>query len=301
MKIETLIVIPIVVLVFSVMIPFYQVQEDSNTLDVVFIDGQSNAAPYPTTIDLSVMNEELPAPTHNIYYYGTSSSVIYYPGNSWNDYGIYPAYKDGSYVVGSLDGPLAYYLSEKQGRDTLVINLAVSGSKVSELIPGQTKGDWGISVINHAMKEIKGYDHINIIGWIWGQGEWDATTDVDDYKTDFLKIDKYFKSIGAKECWIVKTRGNGNAVISQNELIEEYPNIHMGTDITDTFTQANGLLVDSVHYSQAGRILVAESLSETIPIKSFDSVISTIVDFIPILIAVGILLAIVYWIFTKKG
>ena len=299
--IATILATVIAIVIVVALIP--ELDNDSNSIDVIIIDGQSNAAPYPGTTNLELVDQELGAPTHNIYYYGSPDSQPTWPEHYWKSYDVYPIYKDGAYVIGSLDGPLAYYLSEKQGHDVLVINSAVSGSKISELIPGNPKGDWGIELIENALNKLSGYRYVNIIGWVWAQGEWDSTTDIDEYKSDFLKLDNYFDSIGAYQCYIIKTKEHwGNAVIAQRELVEEYPDIHMATEITESFTRENGMLLDGAgHYTQQARILVADSVADYIPIKEYPwSDLKPLIDIIPLLLVAVIIFAVsIYAVYHK--
>lgn len=259
----------VVIILVAAFTPIFYVYDGDETIDVFIIDGQSNAA-YKNengSVDLDVVNESLGTPSYDLYYYGNSTRPTMY-SDSDTDYAIRDIYTEGSYVVGGLVAPFAYYISEAQHRDILVLDVGISAQSITNLIPGSTGGDWKIGVITAALNSISGYDHINMLGWAWLQGESDKTMAIDTYIQYFDDLEDYYASIGCKNCYIVKTRyiAGGNATIAQNSLIASNPSIHMGTDITDTFTGTDYML-DGLHYSQAARIIIAEEVTKVIPVQ----------------------------------
>ena len=262
--------IAVAVVMLGAFAPSMYITSDGNILDVFIIDGQSNAA-YSNvdgSVDLNLVNAELKAPSHDLYYYGT----VHRPAMNHDtdvNYGIHRIY-DGSYKVGGLVAPFAYYLSELQGRDILVLDVGISAQSIANLVPGSSGGDWKMAIIADALNEVSGYEKINMLGWTWLQGESDTTMPVDDYIAYFKELQKYYSSIGAKECFIVKTRAQygGNATLAQDYLIDHDPFVVLGTDVTETFT-GTPYMLDNLHYSQAARIIISDKVAEVIPIDHF--------------------------------
>lgn len=277
------------VLIIAVLIPVItavSAPPSDNVLEVVFIDGQSNGA-YSNvagSVDISLVNSELSEPATNLFYFGTSVPTSGYA--SVNDCAIHPMYVDGEYTIGGLDAPLAYYLSEKTEKDVLVINISISAQSITNLVPGSTGGDWGISVVDKALSMITGYDSIKMVGWFWLQGESDKNMSVSTYENYFLKLDRYFNSIKAYDCYIIPVRESvgGNAHIAQINLINSYRTIHDATEIQNDFTLENGLLLDNLHYSQEARILLMEASVNSMNFNEVNPYNYVILGIIPILI-----------------
>lgn len=296
--------IAVVVILIGSLVPLYDLQSDSETLDVFIIDGQSNAAYLNETgsVDLDVVNSTLGTPDHDLYYYGNSTRPTMF-SDSDTDYQIRSIYSSGEYVVGGLVAPFAYYLSESQGRDILVLDVGISAQSITNLVPGSTGGDWKVDVIADALDAVSGYDHINMIGWTWLQGESDTSMAVSTYKSYFLDLEDYYKSIGCPNCYIVKTRDayGGNATIAQTQLIASNAYIHLGTDMTEEFTGTD-YMIDNLHYTQAARILIAEAVSEVIPVKSYgdwDSV-NPLMAAIPMVLIIAVLLVAVSFVRSRE-
>lgn len=287
----------VIIVLITAFTPLFHVQSDNETLDVFIIDGQSNAA-YKNengSVDLTTVNADLGTPSNKLYYYGNSTRPTMYNESDTN-YAIRSIYTNGSYVVGGLVAPFAYYLSESQDRDILILDVGISAQSISNLVPGSTGGDWKINIISDALDSITGYDHINMLGWAWLQGESDRTMAVATYTGYFNELESYYASIKCPNCYIVKTRESvgGNATIAQAQLIASNPNVHLGTDITDTFTGTSYML-DNLHYSQAARILIAESVTEVIPIEHYgnNNTINTILGIIPIIIVCAVIVGLI--------
>lgn len=270
-------------------------EHPGNTLDVIVIDGQSNAAYYTGTNRVNPNLIDLPIPHNKLMYYGTENAPNDFLTPEDSD-GIYEMNRDGRWIIGGIEPTLAYYYSERSGNDVLTINIARGAQSITALSPPD--GEYwilGAQAISDALSMVSGYTTVNMIGWVMLQGESDKNMAIDTYKENFLNLADYFDSIGANQCYIVKTRDyyGGNATIAQDQLVQEYDNIHMATTITDTFTEANGDLVngDPIHYSQRGRNIVGEAVGEYIPVYSPPG--SEIISIIPVVIVAAILLAIV--------
>lgn len=300
-----IVAVAVSVIILAAFAPAFYIPSDGETLDVFIIDGQSNAAyaNQPGSVDLDVVNASLGEPDHELYYYGNSIRPTMYNESNTN-YAIHQIYSDGEYKVGGLVAPFAYYLSESQDRDILVLDVGISAQSISNLVPGSTGGDWKVGIIAAALDAISGYDHVNMIGWTWLQGESDTTMAVSTYKSYFLDLESYYSSIDCPNCYIVKTRQayGGNATIAQDQLIASNPSIHLGTDITDTFTGTSYML-DDLHYNQAARILISESVTESIPVVhygDYGASINPLLAAIPAIIISAIILGVVAMVFRAK-
>lgn len=295
-------VVTILIASFS---PYFHVPDDEDTIDVLIIDGQSNAA-YQTvagTVNIGVVNATLGAPSHDAFYYGNSSRPTWY-GEADTDYGIHTIYSDnGYYKVGGLVAPFGYYLTQKQDRDVLVIDVGISGQSISNLVPGSVGGNWKIDVIKGALDSITGYDNVNLLGWVWLQGEADTEMQISTYKSYFNDLEEWYSSIGCPNCYIVKTREitGGNATIAQSEIIASDPNVYLGTDITDSFTGTDYML-DNWHYSQAARIIIAEAVTETIPVKSYGDydAINNILGVVPVILIIALVMGVAALMILKR-
>lgn len=286
------IIVVISVLLVSMLSPLFVAicSPPGEMLDVVIIDGQSNGA-YSNvggSVDVSLVNNELSEPSHNIYYFGTASASTS-NGMNINSCAIHKIYDNG-YIIGGLEAPLAYYLSEKTGHDVLVLNVSVSAQSITNLIPTSSYGQWGQTVIDKALSLVKDdYDEINMIGWLWLQGESDKNMQVSTYESYFMSLKQYFNSVGAHDSYIIPVRESvgGNAHTAQMNLIHDYPTIHLATEIQNDFTIANGMLLDNLHYSQEARILLMEASVSSISVPdSIDSKYYLLMGLIPMLILI---------------
>lgn len=300
-----------IILVGSVVYPIIEdFNTDSKTIDVLIIDGQSNAEYGDNYVcDPEVLNAEYQkAPAHNVYYYGTSAApcnkwdwVTKYD-ESWAAFHIHNAYdlKTHKWKIGGYEPILGNTISEKSGNDVLVINMAIGARAIDDLLPGGSDGYYSWGVLDHALKQIKkNYDNINMAGVLWIQGESDKDTPVNDYKASFLQLMAAFDQYGANQFYLVHTRDyyGGNSNIAQNELAAQYSNVHMTTKITESFTQENGMLASNadIHYSQKGRDAIAFAIRDQIiiPESHDNNVLPTLIFVIPtmliVLIAVFVL------------
>lgn len=278
------------VLLITLVYPMVNDPDDaSNTLDVIIIEGQSNAE-Y-NTHRCNPYQVDLPVPTQRLMYYGNESEANSYPGTSST--GVYEMNRDGSWKIGGLEPALAYYYSLHTNNPVLTINVARGGMSISWLSAEAEGLGYAKEVIDAALSNIHGY-HVRMAGWVMAQGEADKNMDVDVYKEYFLELRDYYKSIGADECYLIKTRDfyGGNSVIAQEELCEEYEDIHMATTITDTFTDDSGYVYpqDPIHYTQVGRNVVGESVADYMSdfIPNYNSY--ELLKVVPIIIAVAIIL-----------
>lgn len=280
------------IIIISVLVPSISGEYEPAELDVIIIDGQSNAEYSTNVARTNAGLIDLPAPEHKLLYYGTANYAEHYPG--FDDAKILDMNRHDQWMIGGLEPYLAYKYSERSGHDVLTINVAKGAVSISWLAPSGTGGEYAAEVIDEALSQISGYRYVNMIGWVMLQGEHDKTMAVDTYKTYFLELADYFSSIGATQCYIGATREyyGGNATIAQKELSEEYANIHLTTEISETFTEANGMLVpdDPIHYSQQGRNVMGTELAKGMRLMDHSNTID-LMNIIPIVLVVGLLLS----------
>lgn len=296
------------IIVIVAMIPAIQIDHaDSDYIDVVIIDGQSNAlySQYSSRVNPDVVNEYLDVPDKKAYYFGDSYGSISYGtynnlsyDTTLDSYGIHEMYSGDLWTIGGLEPGIASGLIEKNHRDVLVINVAVGAAPISWLI---TDG-WSIAsdVIDTATEQImEMYPGINKIGWIMVQGEADGRTPVSVYESRFLTLMGKFTNLGYEHCYSALPReGSENSRLAQIELAQKNRDLSI-TGIADTFTIDNGLLwTDNVHYTQKGRLVLSESLMEMVPGTSdMMESLATIISVVPVILIAGLVLSIV--IYTK--
>lgn len=311
MKINEVVgIVVALVLIVTLLIPFSVVKNDTDTLNVIVIDGQSNGA-YWSVCDPEVVQRDYDeVPKHNLYYYGTDTTpIIYDNGNydeSYKSYDIHSIWDDG-WKIGGYEPILANELSNRSNRDTLVINVAIPGFSVANLEPTGVGGIFGFNAIEDALSKINGYDHINFVGWIWIQGEADKLTPVNAYKYGFQNIENKFSELDFKNCYVVGVRDSygGNSQIALTEIAETDPNVKFVTDIAETFTEENGLLSsgDPIHFSQEGRDVIAKILGDEIPIRSNGEtpvIISNLIGVIPIFVIIGLIVTLVAVLIVRQ-
>ncbi len=135
----------VISLVSCGIIQMYSFEE--NALDVLVIDGQSNAAYWNSFSNVEVNEEYVSsAPQHNLYYYGSEyHPIVYEECYSVTDYGLYPMYDENNkWRIGGYEPILASIISEKLNHDLLIINVAVGAKSIAWLCP--TGGGGGITL-----------------------------------------------------------------------------------------------------------------------------------------------------------
>lgn len=298
-------------LIMVVLIPFTNIKSDNSTLDVIIIDGQSNGAYSRYCLPEVVQEDYLEIPTHNLYYYGTEQYPIgYYAGDydkTFSSYSIYPIW-DGSWHIGGYEPILANELSKRSNHDVLVINISIGGASISELEPNTYGGTYGFNAISDALTKVNGYNTINMVGWIWIQGESNKNTPIDLYEIGFKNIQNKFYSIGAKNCYIVEVpdRYGGNSNIALQNIANNDPNVKMFSDITNAFTVNNGCLVDGdeIHWTQKGRNEISTILGDDIQVTSYGNYPTALINFvaiIPIFVIIGLIVGIFgYFLINRR-
>lgn len=275
-----------------------------STIDILLIDGQSNGAYYAsntTRCDPAVVNQELGAPEYKALYYGTQSGSSRVVGE---DTTIRSMYRSGEWKIGGEEAGLAYYLMQKNHRDVLVLNIARGATGIEELATGETWTD-GKAVIEAALAKIDTmYEAKNFVGWIMIHGEADRNQSKAYYKQYFSILDNNLDKLGFEQCYFALPRYSWglNAYDAMKELAAANPDIHIATDITETFTQANGLLnSDNLHYTQKGRTVLAKAIVAAIPANPNEDSGNDLFLIIPVLLFVGVIMMAVSLMHSRNG
>lgn len=299
-------IVVIVILLSALAIPVMQsAGGNEKTLDVLIIDGQSNAEYGDTSVcDPEVLNAEYTEkPNRNILYYGTNTapanqwdwSTYYF--KSWAAYHLHNAYDYATekWIIGGYEPILGNTISKKTDNDVLVINMAIGARTIAQLLPDGADGDYSWGVLDHALNQAKRtYDSFNMVGVVWIQGESDKDTPVAEYEESFEELMDAFEKYDAEKFYIVHTRDSygGNANVAQEYLANEYSNVEISTYITETFTQENGMLDSNpIHYSQKGRDAISFAIMDKIDIDG--SIVDTPTDK-GLIAVIGIILLVLF-------
>lgn len=258
-----------VILLGSFMMPIISDAAEDSVVDVIIVDGQSNAEDWGS-FSLTINDLYTEAPSRTVYYYGTPTTTTHYNDASGTVYGLQPMYKSGSWVIGGYGPALCTEYAAKNHHDICYINIGYSGQSITTLMPNGSVGTWGFKIVGDALQALEPkYDKINMIGWIWAQGEADSSMAVDTYISDFEVVQAKFAEFGANHCYIIHTREyyGGNATEAQAQIAESDKNVTMTCLFTEDFTSADGEVFSDgpIHYTQKGRIIIAEELAKVIP------------------------------------
>lgn len=260
----------VVILVGTVLVPAIE-DADREDLDVFIVAGQSNAAYLHYDLDLC----DPKVGEGYAYYYGTSTSPIVYGSHSTPSYDptleSYSIQSAKPTNLAHLEAPFSETYHALTGHNVVTINVGISGTTIQEWQSGEFAWTYASSVIDDALDKLSDYD-LHLKGFIWIQGESNSSMSEEDYTSYFLNTFGLFKDKGFEDCFISKVRrdtsttGQRNPVGPSNAQIamaQEYPHIHMATEISDTFTVSNGLMeTDNLHYNQRGQNLIGVAVGE---------------------------------------
>lgn len=300
----------IVVLVGSFLVPIVNDSTDADdTLEVLVIAGQSNAA-YGGFVNPTLVNQEIPKPSTNVYYYGTASQPIWYgyPSNptydtTFESYDIYPMINNGSWAIGGYEPGMAYAISEKSNCDVLIINVGISSASIQYLQPDNTGGAYVNDVIEDALSKVDSKYKIDKVGYMWLQGESNSSTAVDTYISYFDTINDWYYSKGFDTCYMVQTRpyNGGNASIAQLQICSSDYSVLLASTAPDTFTVDNGLMVsDNLHYSQKGRDVICNDVASQLRVSyHFDNEGTNLLIAIPFVVIAALLIVVVRIIISR--
>lgn len=288
-----------IVIVLCVLVPIIDSAsiDGEESLDVVILAGQSNAA-YTTgtpRVDPAVVNEEIPLPSTNCYYFGTESRPVYHSTNL-ESCKIWSMVNNGSWHIGGEEAPIAYEISKKTQDDVLIINTAIPGQPIADLTPTGEYGARIIATLDKALAMIPSHYNQIRCGWVWIQGEADKTTSLDDYVDSFHQIQDMYASYGFDKCYLVQTRpsDSGNATDAQNWLVKNDPDVIMSSTAPAGFSASDGTLVlgNEIHYTQKGRDIVGldvgQAISKNLDTHFRDSPAPEILKIIPAIIILAL-------------
>lgn len=241
-------------------------------LDLILIWGQSNAAYWTANVSEAI-NPGLNAG----YYFGTDDQLGSAPGDGEID----PATcsfesitdENGDLRIGDMGPAIAKTYHERTGHKVYLVNAAIGNKWITLFIPPEQMWTYCDNTVTAAISAVdtSKFD-LRIVGYVWSQGEANASNSVDDYMTWFMMS---FNSMSSgllngyvfDKVFIIETRpaNGGNATIAQNELAEEYSNVYMASRLPETFTVENDLMApDNLHYSQLGKNLIGLQVGEVI-------------------------------------
>lgn len=318
MSIKSIVVLAIgIILIATLTVPYCFPQTNEETLDVVVVDGQSNAQYWGWNTNnicsATIVNESgLEAPEHNLYYYGDSTPTFYGPvytqptyDTTLASYDLHLMYENDAWTIGGYGPTMAKMISERSGHDVLVIDVGVGAAPIQWLTSTGPGGIWAVKIIQDALDKVPSGYSVDMLGMVWAQGESDSLTNVDTYIGYFDNLyEKFNTEFGLEKVYIIKTRDayGGNSITAQEQLAEDNDNITIATSITDDFTIDNGLLVsDGLHYSQAGRTAIAEVLGEVIEYNDHSENESLeLLKVIPIILVVALVVGAIGFVVVKR-
>lgn len=266
-------------------------------LDLIFMYGQSNAA-YRN----AVASEASPIPKlGTAYYYGLEDRSG--PTAAENDTGMDLAAcefwtmldENGDCRIGDKAPSFSATYSEITGHKVYWVCGAIGNKGMSQFLP--TTGfmwTYGKDVLTNAIAlvDLDKFD-LNVSYYLWCQGEANASSSVSSYKSQYLTMHNAILNGGLGHTFkggfisVVRDANGGNAAIAQRELCEEVSTIHLGADIANTFTVANGMMgSDDLHYSQKGNNAIGKTLGESVGDYVVGPLASTAGDAIMILYAI---------------
>lgn len=288
--------------------------ESSNDLYVFLITGQSNSAYRLANVDL--VNEEVEKiPYGSAYYIGTYDRPPPSNPTGWEDkianWKFHPMNDvDGDWRIGSYEPKLASMFYEATGKRCLIIDAGWDSASINACQPGEYLNEYVHAMFERGMSLIPDKYNVKLGCMFWAQGEADDDMTVDEYKTKFLTMwNDYQDTMGWKSILMAQTRLDQSPITpTAQEELDGTDNIYLATKITQTFSLENGLLGDVQHYSQAGRLLVAEDwmnyyldniYSGTHKIENASS-LADLIRIVPLLILVAILAAVAYSMFRNR-
>lgn len=301
----------VVILIGSFLVPIVDDSSDADdTLEVLVIAGQSNAA-YGGFVNPTLVNQEIPKPSTNVYYYGTDTKPIWYgyPNNptydtTFESYDIHSMINNGSWSIGGYEPGIAYAISEKSNCDVLVINVGISSATIQFLQPDDTGGTYVKNVINDALSKVNSKYKIDKVGYMWLQGESNYNTNVDTYISYFDTINDWYHSQGFDTCYMVQTRpyNGGNASVAQLQICKTNYSVVLASTAPDTFTVDNGMMVsDNLHYSQKGRDVICNDVASQLQVSyHFDSQGTNLLVVIPFVVIAALLVAVVRIVINRN-
>ena len=245
--------------------------EEGDEIYAFVIMGQSNAA-YNNNVDVSVVNADSdlsvqPKDTSYFFGYNQTSPIKYNANHSLlKTCGLYPITNGTEFLIGGYEAPLSSIFYEKTGQKSMFINVGWDGQSVEMFQPGEEGYEYATDAVTEALSQARGqgYD-VKYGGILWVQGEANRYDTVDDYEKWFKNVWKGVQKWGFTNMMISQTREGqgGNASIAQEDLAATVPGVYMATEVSNTFSiEAGTMQTDNMHYTQAGRIIIAEDVAD---------------------------------------
>lgn len=255
-------------------------------LDVFMIAGQSNAGYRPSSADTST---SAPNPAiGTAYYYGNADGGVSKPwdaDSTATDYEFMSAVsEEGVLRLAHLEGPFSATYYENTGHKVYTINCAIGATNILSWTPGKSSWTWASQVFAAAMDAIdEDLFKPDVKSCIWIQGEADWNQSIDYYMSNFtmwmdsifgespinFSHDYTFEKILISQVRVIDFNGTPsginpiNPATAQNRLADRYSDVVMVTHIADTFTIANGLMLDdNLHYSQLGQNKIGVAMGD---------------------------------------
>lgn len=293
-------------------------------LDMAFITGQSNAAYWNPDPDTAAPVPKL----GTSYYFGLEDQAGAKSGQSstggmdianstfWSMLD-----ENGELRIGNKGPAYAAEYYEKTGHKVYWVCGAIGNKHIAQFLPAPEQGIDNImwvymgNILNAAIAAVD-TDHYTLSEnyYMWCQGEANQTISISSYEYYFMKMHNALlegKCAGVhfKGCVIseIREQNGGNAVEAQRYLADKYSTIYMGTQATQTFTVANGLMgPDDLHYSQLGNNIIGSDLGKFIgklvmPYENENTLVKPILSAVPIILIGGLIATIAaYFVSTRK-
>lgn len=283
---------------------------DKADLDLILIWGQSNAS-YRNAVVSEAINPGLNAG----YYFGQDDQLGSAAGEGETDPATCDFYTlvddDGALRIGDMGPALAKAYHEKTGHKAYLVNAAIGNKWILLFIPYEQMWTYCDNIVSAAINavDLSKFD-LHLVGYVWSQGEANASNSVLDYKTWFMMS---YNSMASgvlsghvfDKVFIIETKpqDGGNATIAQRELAAEYDGVYMGSTAPESFTVENGLMgTDGLHYSQLGKNIIGTQVGGVIgdtvspPTTDYSSLLYTI----PVVILAALLIA-VYGLVSRRN
>lgn len=231
-------------------------------LDFYCFNGQSNST-YRSAIEESNPDTASPYPSRsagyliNMFQSDTEPMAIYDSDGDPNIGGNFPSFMADYY--------------EETGRKVLVISAGVGGRSILKFQPGNEMYERTLTAMNSAydnfLSQTEYYEPgKKVMIWIQGEADNDNMT-ADTYCDYFMTFWNSIQSTAHPfDYCMISLLASDYPVIKEADLklIEDHSEMYLGSEVAQTFTIDNGLLVsDGIHYSQEGRNLLGASLAES--------------------------------------
>lgn len=278
------------------------------------ITGQSNSA-Y-RQVDLTIANNEIPRiPENYAYYLGTDERPPESKPINWesqiNSWGLHSMVNsDGTWHIGNYEAQLASTFYHETGQRCLIVNAGWDSASINASQPGEYENTYFKAMFEKAKSLIPTKYTLKLGCVFWAQGEADDDMTVEEYKDKFLTMWEDYQTLGWGSILIAQTRFDQSPISPEaQEQLNGIDHIYLATDVTQSFSVANGLLnSDNQHYSQKGRIIVAKEWMgfyldhEYTPTSSEDysRLIFPIAAVIPLIVVIGLLVSIARILFRNQ-